>query len=132
MATYKELTKKYIDDGRYGINFVVRTYMEHQKKHGEPKAEDPGFFDEHGRFQMFLNMEGDPDVIDNTIRKCGSIEGENDVAYKMIDEGERLIKEAYKILDKNSYVAHHDYMGEIERTHVVSLVGIHDTVKENN
>lgn len=129
MATYKELTQKYVDDERYGINFVVRTYMEHQRKYGEPKAEDPGFFDANGRFQVFLNMEGDPDVIDNTICKCGIIKGENDVAYKMIADGEHLIREAYKILDKNSYIAHHDYIGESERTHVISLVGIHDYIK---
>lgn len=131
MATYKELTKKYVDDERYGISFIVRTYMEHQKKHGEPKATDPGFFDDHGRFQTFLNMEGDPDVIDNTIRKCGIIEAENDTAYRMINEGERLIKEAYKILDKNSYTAHHDNLNENKRTHIVSLIDVHDTVKKD-
>ena len=126
---YRERTKKYVEDEtNYGIGFIVYAYKEHVKKHGDFDCEeDVDFFSDEGRFQKFLNAEADEEVIEATLVRYGGMVEKIEHANKMIEEGEKLIRKAHRILDDVSYVAHPmDYVADRPRTHNVSLVGIHD------
>lgn len=126
--TYRERTRKYVEDEiNYGVGFAVYAYKEHVKKHGDFDCGEVDFFSDEGRFQKFLNTEADEDVIESTLVRYGVMSEKADKANKMIEEGEKLIRQAHRILDDISYVAHPgDYVADRPRTHRVSLVGIHD------
>lgn len=136
---YRQRINQLVKDASFGseeYQVALYAFEAHQKLHGEVKptknVENGDFFAEGGSFDTFLGIEYDENVIIDACVRMKTVKLDNERASKMIEEGERMIREAYRIRDRNSIVYHADFMGERERSHSVSLVGIHDGEGKEN
>lgn len=132
MKTYRDALGKLVGTDEYDATLGFIAYNLHVKKHGKivRKEAVSSFFDKGGFFDSFLELECDEDIVRWAQTEYDNRMSKREQAENMIDEAEAKIREAYRIIDNLSFIANHDFLGEQERTHTVSLVGIHDEDKK--
>lgn len=128
--TFSNKISELIKNDGYTTNLALYAFEAYRKKHGitsDPNGgEHNDFFADGSPFEEFLKKELDLDVIIAGCVKDRCAEKAKDFAAELVILGEKLIRRGYRISDDNSLLVHSDFLADKPRTHIVSLVGIHD------
>lgn len=102
--TYRDAISNLLKTEDFNIFVGIDIYFEHCRRHGITDIDSTNFFNRGGRFDSFLDIDVEDDVLraglESYAKRCDS--------YKkgrvLIREGEELIKKGYKLMDDSSHV----------------------------